>query len=258
MATSTMIRQFKAGSLNIQIHPDSRSAAEAASHDAAQSLTELGESNDEFGVIFATGSSQIATLGALTATHGLPWNKVLGFHLDEYIGMPVEHPASFRGYLRRHLLSKVKLKNFYEIDGTAPDIDELCRQYAAKLKSTAPQLCLLGIGENGHLAFNDPGEADFNDPKDVRVVHLDAVCRQQQASERWFNSVDEVPKIAITVTIPALFRVPRLILSVPGPRKAEAVKRMIEGPISTACPASILRQHPNAILHLDQDAAAKI
>lgn len=253
-----MLRQFKAGSLNIEIHPDSRSLAEAAAKNAAQSLTELGENSNEFGVIFATGSSQIATLGALTSTHGLPWNKVLGFHLDEYIGMRADHPASFRGYLQRHVLSKVTLKKFYEIDGTTPNADELCRQYAVRLQNTAPHLCLLGIGENGHLAFNDPDEADFNDPQDVRIVHLDTVCRQQQASEGWFSSLDDVPEIAITVTIPALFRVPKLILSVPGRRKAEAVKRMIEGPISTACPASILRQHPNATLYLDQDSAANL
>ena len=180
MATSTMLRQFKAGSLNVEIHPDSRSAAEAAARDAARSLIELGESNNEFGVIFATGSSQIATLGALTATPDLPWNKVLGFHLDEYIGMPVDHPASFCGYLQRHLLSKVKLKEFYEIDGTAPNVDEVCRQYAVKLQKTTPKLCLLGIGENGHLAFNDPAEADFDDPQDVRIVHLDTLCRQHR------------------------------------------------------------------------------
>ena len=258
MATSTAIHKFKAGSLNIEIHPDSRSTAEAAAHDAARSLVELGKRNDEFGVIFATGSSQIATLGALIATSDLPWDKVLGFHLDEYIGMPVEHPASFRGYLQRHLLSKVKLKEFYEIDGTTPDIDKVCRQYALNLKEAAPQLCLLGIGENGHLAFNDPSEADFKDPQDVRVVHLDTVCRQQQASEGWFSSLQDVPEIAITVTIPVLLRVPKLILSIPGPRKAEAVKRMIDGPISTACPATILRLHPNATVYLDQDAAAEI
>lgn len=258
MATSTMLRRFKAGSLNIEIHSDSRSAAGAAAADAARSLIELGESSSEFGVIFATGSSQIATLGTLTAKPNLPWNKVLGFHLDEYIGMPTDHPASFRGYLQRHLLSNVKLKEFYEIDGMAPNIDEVCRQYALRLQNTAPRLCLLGIGENGHLAFNDPGEADFNDPQDVKIVHLDTVCRQQQSAEGWFNSLDDVPDIAITVTIPALFRVPRLILSVPGPRKAEAVKRLIEGPISTSCPATILRQHPNATLYLDPDAAADI
>lgn len=258
MATAAALQRFKADSLNIEIHSDLKSASEAAAREAAQALTQLGKSSNAFGVIFATGSSQLGTLEALTATPGLPWNKVIGFHLDEYIGMPIDHPASFRGYLQRNLLSKVKLKEFNEIDGTAPDVDELCRQYALKLREATPQLCLLGIGENGHLAFNDPAEADFNDPQDVRTVHLDTVCRQQQASEGWFGSLEEVPEVAITVTIPALFRVPKLVLTVLGPRKAAAVKRLIEGPISTDCPATILRQHPNATLYLDQEAAAEI
>lgn len=258
MATATALQRFKADSLNIEIHADLKSASHAAAREAARALIQLGEASSTFGVIFATGSSQIGTLEALTATPGLPWDKVIGFHLDEYIGMPSNHPASFRGYLRHHLLSKVKLKEFHEIEGTAPDIDELSRQYASKLRAAAPQLCLLGIGENGHLAFNDPGEADFNDPQDVRTVQLDTVCRQQQASEGWFGSLEEVPEVAITVTIPALFRVPQLILTVPGARKAAAIKRLIEGPISTDCPATILRRHPNATLFLDQDAAASI
>jgi glucosamine-6-phosphate deaminase len=258
LSTSTAVHKFRAGSLNIEVHPDRTSAGEAAAREAACALTQLGQRADQFGVIFATGASQLGMLDPLTSTPGLPWSKVLGFHLDEYIGMPVDHPASFRGYLRKHLLSKVSLKKFYEIDGEAPDVDDVCAQYAKTLREVNPQLCLLGIGENGHLAFNDPGEANFDDPLDVRVVHLDTPCRQQQASEGWFSSFDEVPEVAITVTIPALFRVPKLILTVPGPRKAEAVKQMVEGPISTSCPASILRRHPNATLHVDLDAAAQI
>jgi glucosamine-6-phosphate deaminase len=178
--------------------------------------------------------------------------------MDEYIGMSPDHRASIRHYLRQNLLGKVKMKEFFEIDGTASDIDLLCRQYAAKLQQVSPQLCLLGIGENGHLAFNDPGEADFADPLDVRTVNLDSACRQQQAAEGWFNSLEDVPEVAITLTIPALFRVPRLILSVPGTRKAEIVQRIMEEPISADLPATILRRHPNATLHLDSDSAAKL
>lgn len=244
--------------MNIEIHPDCKSASEAAALEAAQTLIALGETLSEFGVIFATGASQIEMLRSLTATPALPWHKVLGFHLDEYIAMPINHPASFRGYLRHHLLSKVQLKEFFEIDGTAGDLEEMCREYALRLRRVAPTVCLLGIGENGHLAFNDPGEADFNDPLDVRIVQLDAVCREQQASEGWFNSLEDVPERAITVTIPALFRVPKLVLTVPGARKSPAIKRLIEGPISTDCPATILRRHPNATLYLDRDAAAEI
>ena len=248
----------KAGALKVEIHSNAESASRAAANEAAHALTRLGETADEFGVIFATGASQIGTLEALTSTPGLPWNKVLGFHLDEYVGLPIAHPASFRGYLRRHLTSKVKLREFYEIAGTADDIEQVCEQYAAKLWAIRPQLCLLGVGENGHLAFNDPDEADFEDRLDVKLVHLDAVCRQQQTSEEWFGSLDEVPKTAITVTIPALFRVPKLILTVLGPRKAQAVKSLIQGPISTACPASILRRHHDATVYLDQEAAAYV
>ncbi|HEV2578963.1 MAG TPA: 6-phosphogluconolactonase [Acidobacteriaceae bacterium] len=258
MATTTALQRLKADSLNIEIYADLKSASDAAAREAAQALVNLDKACSAFGVIFATGSSQIETLEALTAIPGLPWNKVIGFHLDEYIGMPADHPASFRGYLQRHLLRKVTLKEFNEIDGTAPNIDEICRQYALNLQKTAPQLCLLGVGENGHLAFNDPDEANFNDPQDVRIVRLDPVCRQQQASEGWFDSLEEVPEVAVTVTIPALFRVPKLVLTVVGSRKATAVERLIEGPISTNCPATILRRHSDATLYLDQDAAANL
>jgi len=250
--------RFKAGALNIEIHSDAESASRAAANDAAHALTRLGETADELGVIFATGASQLGTLEALTSTPGLPWSKVLGFHLDEYVGLPITHPASFRGYLRRHLTSKVKLREFYEIDGTADNVEQVCEEYAGKLRAIRPQLCLLGVGENGHLAFNDPDEANFEDRLDVKIVHLDTVCRQQQASEGWFGSLDEVPHTAITVTIPALFRVPKLILTVLGPRKASAVRDMIQGPISTHCPASILRRHPDATVYLDQEAALYI
>lgn len=258
MTSTTALQQFKVGTLNIEIHLDRESAGEAAAREAAQELTHLAQSADEFGVIFATGASQLRMLDKLTSMPGLPWNKVLGFHMDEYIGMTPDHPASFRHYLRQNLLGKVKMKEFFEIDGTASDIDLLCRQYAAKLRQVSPQLCLLGIGENGHLAFNDPGEADFEDPLDVRTVALDTACRQQQAAEGWFNSLEDVPRVAITLTMPALFRVPRLILSVPGPRKAEIVQRIMEEPISADCPATILRRHSNATLHLDSDSAAKL
>lgn len=258
MRPQNPLHQFKAGALNVEIHSDLESASKAAANDAARTLTRLGQTADEFGVIFATGASQIGTLKALTSTPGLPWNKVLGFHLDEYVALPIGHPASFRGYLRHHLLSKVKLRDFYEIDGTADDTEQVCEQYAAKLRAIDPQLCLLGVGENGHLAFNDPEDANFEDRRDVRIVHLDAACRQQQASEGWFKSLDEVPRTAITVTIPALFRVPKLVLTVLGPRKASAVKDLIQGPISTSCPASILRRHPDATVYLDQEAAAYV
>jgi glucosamine-6-phosphate deaminase len=150
------------------------------------------------------------------------------------------------------------MKEFFEIDGSASDPEQVGQEYAEKLRSANPQLCLLGIGENGHLAFNDPPVADFNDSADVRTVHLDAVCRQQQAAEGWFTSVENVPEYAITLTIPALMRVPKLIVSVPGRRKAKIVRRAFEEPVSTDCPATILRTHPDVTIYLDVQSADEL
>lgn len=250
------IKKFKAGTLTIEIYPDGATAGEAAARAAAHALVHLAQTLEEIGAIFATGASQLDTLRPLTSLSGVPWSKIVGFHLDEYVGLEVDHPASFRGYLRRNLTEKVAMKRFHEIDGTRPDLQALCTQYAASVKTIDPQLCLLGVGENGHLAFNDPAEADFNDPLAMKVVHLDDVCRQQQAAEGWFKILDDVPKLALTLTIPTLLRVPQLIVSVPGKRKATIIKRMLDEPISTTCPATILRTHPNAAVYLDMDSAA--
>ena len=178
--------------------------------------------------------------------------------MDEYVGMSDDHPASFRRYLRERLTSRVRMRDFLEVNGTAPDLAELCRDYAEQLRAADPQLCLLGIGENGHLAFNDPGEADFKDPVDVKIVHLDAVCRQQQFAEGWFNTFQEVPEEAITLTIPTLLRVSKLIVSVPGTRKARIMRRTLEEPISPECPSTILRTHSDATVYLDQETAAEL
>jgi glucosamine-6-phosphate deaminase len=248
--------RFQIGTLKIEIHPDRTAAGEAAARAAAQSLLELGRAGD-FGVIFATGASQLATLHALTSIPDLPWHRVTGFHMDEYIGTPPDHPASFRRYLRENLTDRAPLRAFHGIDGQA-DVDLVCQEYSALLRSHSPQLCLLGIGENGHLAFNDPGEADFSDPLDMRVVSLDTVCRQQQLAEGWFPTLEDVPDRALTLTIPTLFRVPKLIASVPGPRKAHIVRRTLDETISTALPATILRTHPDATVYLDQESATEL
>jgi len=252
------IKQLRAGKLSIEIYPDRNAAAEAAAQKAADALIDLAQTRESVGVIFATGASQLEMLSALTAIPNLRWDRVIGFHLDEYVGIDVDHPASFRGYLRKNLIEKIAIKKFYELDGSKPAIQEQCKQYASHVRAADPQLCLLGVGENGHLAFNDPGEADFNDPLDVKVVHLDEVCRQQQAAEGWFKSLDDVPTLALTLTIPTIFRVPQLILSVPGKRKATIVRRMLEEEISAQCPATILRTHPNAVVHLDLDSAGQL
>lgn len=252
------VRHLQAGTLRIEIHPSREAAGAAAAKAAARSLRELASRTPTVGVIFATGASQIATLHALAATPGLPWNHVIGFHMDEYVGVPPDHPASFRRYLRENLTGRAALRAFHEIDGTQPDLDSVCEAYVRLLRAHNPQLCLLGIGENGHLAFNDPAEADFNDPQDMKLVRLDTECRQQQVAEGWFPDVAAVPEQALTLTIPTLLRVPKLIASVPGPRKAHIVKRTLQDPISTACPATIFRTHPDVTVYLDRDSAAEL
>jgi glucosamine-6-phosphate deaminase len=256
--TDSTVKHRECGKLKLEIHPSREEAGIAAAKAAAGALRELGRTLESIGVIFATGASQIATLKALTEIDSVPWGKVRGFHMDEYVGMSEDHPASFRRYLRERLTSRVPMRDFLEVNGTAPDLTELCRDYAEQLRAADPQLCLLGIGENGHLAFNDPGEADFKDPVDVKIVHLDAVCRQQQFAEGWFNTFQEVPEEAITLTIPTLLRVSKLIVSVPGPRKARIMRRTLQEPISTECPSTILRTHPDATVYLDRESAAEL
>lgn len=256
--SSLKTRTLQADKLTVEIYADSRAMGEAAAEAAAQAMRHAANGASDLAVIFATGASQLDTLHALTSMPNLPWKQITGFHLDEYIGLPVEHPASFRGYLRKNLTERVSMKQFWEIDGTAPDLDTVRREYSKKLRQAAPQICMLGIGENGHLAFNDPGEADFRDPQDIKVVNLDLACREQQTGEGWFSSVDEVPAQALTVTISALLRVPKLIVSVPGSRKAKIIRRTLEEAISTECPATILRTHPDAVLYLDEESAAEL
>lgn len=244
--------------MKVEIHPSREAAGRAAAGAAAIALTELAVSHQNIGVIFATGASQFETLDALTSMQNLFWDRVEGFHMDEYVGLASDHPASFRRYLRERLTGRVRMHAFHEIDGNGPDPELTAREYAETLRAANPRLCLLGIGENGHLAFNDPGVADFHDPLDAKVVALDAMCRRQQLAEGWFPSIDDVPASAITLTIPALMRVPKLIASVPGPRKAAIVRRTIQEQISTACPATILRTHPDVTVFLDPDSAGEL
>lgn len=250
--------RFRVKSLNVEIHPDGESASKAAAEAAAKVLCELGERNETFGAIFATGASQLGILNGLVSNSNIPWSKIIGFHLDEYIGIDAEHPASFRGYLRKNLTQLVRMHEFTEIDVDATDLESMCSQYMQKVQAAPPQLCLMGFGENGHLAFNDPGEADFNDPLGMKIVNLDRACRQQQAAEGWFKTLDDVPTRAVSMTIPTMMRVPKLIATVPGPRKARAVKEALYGPITDQCPASILRTHPNTTVYLDPESAAEI
>jgi glucosamine-6-phosphate deaminase len=252
------LSSFRVGKLTVKIYEDARALGDAAAAEVAERLEALAGQHREVGVIFATGASQMETLRALTSRNDVPWNQVVGFHMDDYIGISDQHPASFRRYLRERLTDLVPINRFYGIDGNKPNPEQVCHEYADLLRSYQPSICLLGIGENGHLAFNDPAEANFEDPLVAKIVSLDDVCREQQANEGWFGSAGEVPRQAITLTIPTLYRVPELICSVPGPRKAHIVKRSLYEAISTQCPATILRTHPKTTVYLDRASAAQL
>lgn len=256
-STSGKLRELKVENLKIEVYSTREAMGQAAAARAAERLRNFCTKHETVGVVFATGASQLPMLEALTAIGGLPWDQVIGFHMDEYIGIPEDHRASFRRYLRENLTSKVPMREFHGMNGNGPDLQAVCTGYADLLRKSSPRLCLLGIGENGHLAFNDPAEANFEDPYDVRIVRLDPICRRQQVAEGWFGKLGEVPHQAITLTMPALTRIPELILTVPGPRKTEIVKRTLTGPISTAVPATILRRHPNVTVYLDAESAAE-
>ncbi len=255
---STEPRRLQIGNIKLEVYSTGKIAGAAIAQAAAEVLYQLDARTEAIGIIFATGVGQLDTLDVLTSIPDLPWGRVSGFHLDEYLGIPADHPASFRHYLHKHLTSRVQMRQFFAIDGSTANPDQECLEYAGKLRSHNPQLCFLGIGANGHLAFNDPGEADFEDPQDVKIVELDEVSRHQQFEEGWFKSKAEVPERAITLTMPTILRVPKLLVSAPGRRKAHIVKRTMVDPISTACPATILRTHPDVTMYLDEESAAEL
>jgi glucosamine-6-phosphate deaminase len=207
-------------------------------------------------VIFASAPSQNEFLEALPREPGIEWGRLTAFHLDEYVGIAADHPASFRRFLVDRLFAHVRVAAFHGLDGQAPDLAAECGRYAALLRDHPPALAILGIGENAHLAFIDPPVCDFAEPLDVRVVELDEPCRRQQVNDGGFATLADVPRTALSLGIPLLMRVPRAVAIVPGPAKRPAIAAAVRGPVTTACPASILRRHRDATLFLDEDSAA--
>jgi glucosamine-6-phosphate deaminase len=229
-------------------------AADAAANIIRRAVEQKGSAN----IILATGNSQLTFLSALRQVSDVPWAQVNLFHMDEYVGLEPKHPASFPQFLSRHLLSYVSPRAFFPVPGGAPEPALACQAYEVLLRAYPADLCALGFGENGHLAFNDPPFADFHDPAWVKVVTLAEASRRQQVGEGHFARLDEVPSQAMTLTIPALMAAKQVLAIVPEARKAEAVRCALQGPIQAECPASILRHAPQARLFLDRDSAAFI
>jgi glucosamine-6-phosphate deaminase len=199
--------------------------------------------------------SQLEFLDALTTAPGIDWSKVEAFHLDEYIGLPLSHPGSFRKMLLEQLVQKTGIANYHLLDGDAADPGQAVKHAGHQLASLPVDIAFLGIGENGHIAFNDP-PADFQTEEPYIIVNLDEACRQQQVGEAWFADISQVPKRAISMSARQILKAKEILAVVPGPRKAQAVKACFEGAVSPMAPASILRTHPNATVYLDKDSAS--
>ncbi|PYQ08990.1 MAG: hypothetical protein DMF82_00240 [Acidobacteria bacterium] len=256
--TTTAPRAFRRGRLGVDVYPGRPAMGAAAARLVAARIHEQADRDGRAAVIFASAPSQNEFLAALRDDATVPWPKVIAFHLDEYVGVGPRHPASFRRFLTDRLFDHVRVRAFHGLDGEAADQAAECARYAALLQRERPGLAILGIGENGHLAFIDPPVCDFADRLDVRVVELDEPCRLQQVHDGGFPRVEDVPRTAFSLTIPFIMGVPRAVALVPGPAKRAAIKAALDGPVTAACPASILRRHPNATLFLDDDSAASV
>ena len=224
---------------------------------AAQLIREAINSNGSANIILATGTSQFETLKELIAAKDINWSKVVMFHLDEYISLPITHPASFRKYLQERFLSQVpQLKNAWLINGETDAVQE-CKRLGDVIQNHPIDVALIGIGENGHLAFNDP-PADFKTEEPYIIVKLDDGCKKQQMGEGWFRSVDDVPQQAISMSVQQILKSKHIICSVPGTRKASAIKNTLEKQVSNLYPSTILQVHNNCTLYIDEDASAAL
>lgn len=253
---SASLREFQVDLLTVRIFPRHPEMAQAAAEAVARFLQDCLAQQGRARVILASAASQIQFLEALTHWPGLDWSRVSLFHMDEYLGISADHPASFRRFLRERVEAVVRPQAFHYLCGEADQPIAECARYGALLQASPIDLCCLGIGENGHVAFNDPPVADFGDTRPVKLVRLDEACRRQQVGEGAFPALAAVPQFAYTLTIPALCSVRKMICVVPEQRKAMAVRTALEGPIQTACPASFLRRQSHATLYLDVDSAS--
>ncbi len=247
---------FRVDELEVRVYPSQLELSVSVASEVRSYLCEVITRQGSARVILATGNSQIQFLERLTKQGGVDWSKVTLFHMDEYLGIDGGHRASFRRYMRERVESTLQPGKFHYIEGDAPlPLDE-CSRYGALLNEKPVDLCCLGIGENGHLAFNDPPVANFDDKVPIKLVKLDEACKMQQVREGHFESLETVPPYAYTLTIPALCAAKRMICLCPETRKARAVRAALRAPISTSCPASILRRQRHAVLLLDKDSAA--
>ncbi len=250
------MKNFKKDNLNVNIYSSRTEMGIAAANDIKNKILELLKIKETINMIFAAAPSQNEVLAALAKDKSIPWNRVNAFHMDEYIGLPSNAPQSFGNFLKEHIFGIADFKSVSYIDISAKDANAECERYSKLLKEYPTDIVVMGIGENGHIAFNDPPVADFKDEKMVKPVELDEVCRNQQVHDGCFATLNDVPRMAITLTVPTLFAADYLFCIVPAKTKANAVRDTVNNDINENCPATVLRLHKNAVLYLDNDSSS--
>jgi glucosamine-6-phosphate deaminase len=253
-----ILRKLQEEHLQIQIYENRNAMGKAAAEDLVFTLRKLLATGENIRMIFASAPSQNEFFAHLTSFTAIDFSRITAFHLDEYIGLNADAPQGFGNFLRGHLFSKLNFGKVHYINGQAKDAEAECERYAALINAAPINIVCMGIGENAHIAFNDPPVANFNDPKLVKIVELDNICRMQQVNDGCFSAIEHVPTHAITLTIPAILRAEKIFCIVPGITKAQAVYNSLKKEISTGYPASILRKKQNTVLYLDVDSSRLI
>ncbi len=252
------MRSFKKDKLNVMIFENRSDMGKKAAIDIKEKIVELLKTKDEINMIFAAAPSQNDVLYSLSQEENIEWNRINAYHMDEYVGLDKDAPQGFGNFLKEHIFSLCPFKSVNYIDITAKDPNQEAKRYGKLVKDAKVDIVVLGIGENGHIAFNDPAVADFNDKESCKCVELDDVCRNQQVNDGCFNKLEDVPTYALTLTIPTLYEVKNLFCIVPAKTKANAVYNTLNGDISEKVPASILRTHENCTLYLDNESSSLI
>ena len=251
-----MVFEMKKDKLTIKRYDTRAEMGKSAAKEAEKVIADIIAKKGQINMIFAAAPSQSDFLAALAQETGIDWKRVNVFHMDEYIGIGNDHPQSFAKFVKTHVADQLAVGAFYPLNGACENVAEECARYEKLLREFPVDIVCMGIGENGHIAFNDPGVADFTDPVFVKTAKLDEVCRNQQVNDGCFPEIDAVPKYAMTLTVPALMSAAKHFCMVPAPTKAKAVKATLQGEITDLCPATVLRLQNNAILYLDRDSAA--
>ena len=249
-----LLKDFYCDKLLVRVFDTREEMGQSAGKEAASCIKQLLAEKKSVNIMFAAAPSQNETLATLLADQEIDWSRINAYHMDEYVGLEPSHPAGFRNYLKRTIFDKKIFQNINLLNGNAEDIELEAARYAKILRDNPLDVCILGVGENGHIAFNDPPVADFNDSTYVKVVELEDRCRRQQVNDGCFEHIEDVPTHALSVTIPGLMQSKYMFCSVPAATKAEAVYHMINDNISTDCPATILKMHENARLYTDKHA----